>query len=78
MLFDATFCTARMEFECAHVGGPGLESSSPAQNWLSILRNSVVGFDLLGGTRMVQARSIADLLNEYLLNVFVNEKGTTP
>jgi hypothetical protein len=43
------------------------------------LRNSVVGFDLLGGTRMEQARKVADLLNEYVLGVFVTatEKDAT-
>lgn len=35
------------------------------------LRNTAVGFDLLGGTRMEQAKKLADLLNEYVLNVFV-------
>ena len=44
------------------------------------LNNSVVGFDLLGGTRMEQAKKVADLLNEYVLGVFVREaeKGATP
>jgi hypothetical protein len=43
------------------------------------LRNSVVGFDLLGGTRMEQAKKVADLLNEYVLGVFVTatEKDAT-
>ena len=43
------------------------------------LRNAVVGFDLLGGTRFEQAKKLADLLNEYALNIFVTieEKGTT-
>jgi len=35
------------------------------------LKNSVVGFDLLGGTRVEQAKKVADLLNEYVLGVFV-------
>jgi hypothetical protein len=35
------------------------------------LRGSVVGFDLLGGTRLEQAKKVADLLNEYILDVFV-------
>ena len=41
------------------------------------LKNAVVGFDLLGGTRVEQAKKLADLLNEYVLNVFVTvtEKG---
>ncbi len=43
------------------------------------LKDSVVGFDLLGGTRVGQAKKIADLLNEYVLGVFVTvaEKGAT-
>jgi hypothetical protein len=35
------------------------------------LPNAVVGFDLLGGTRVEQAKRIADLLNEYVLDLFV-------
>jgi hypothetical protein len=43
------------------------------------LKGAVVGFDLLGGTRVEQAKKLADLLNEYVLDVFVTatEKGTT-
>jgi hypothetical protein len=43
------------------------------------LQNSVVGFDLLGGTRAGQAKKLVDLLNEYVLGVFVTvtEKGAT-
>jgi hypothetical protein len=43
------------------------------------LKNTAVGFDLLGGTRVEQAKKLADLLNEYVLNVFVTvaEKGAT-
>jgi hypothetical protein len=43
------------------------------------LKNSVVGFDLLGGTRVEQAKKLADQLNEYVLGVFVTvtEKGAT-
>ena len=41
------------------------------------LKNAVVGFDVLGGIRIEQARQLVDLLNEYVLNVFVTvtEKG---
>ena len=41
------------------------------------LRSVVVGFDLLGGIQVEQAKKLADLLNEYVLNVFVTatEKG---
>jgi hypothetical protein len=35
------------------------------------LKSAVVGFDLLGGTGFEQAKKLADLLNEYVLNVFV-------
>ncbi len=43
------------------------------------LRNLVVGFDLLGGARLEQAKKLADHLNEYVLGVFVTvtEKGAT-
>jgi hypothetical protein len=41
------------------------------------LKNGEVGFDLLGGIRIEQARQLVDLLNEYVLDVFVSvtEKG---
>lgn len=44
---------------------------------IPILRNAVVGFDLLSGIRPEQAKKLADVLNEYVLNVFVTvtEKG---
>jgi hypothetical protein len=44
---------------------------------IPILRNAVVGFDLLSGIRPEQAQKLADVLNEYVLNVFVTvtEKG---
>jgi hypothetical protein len=43
------------------------------------LKNSVVGFDLLGGTRVEQAKKLVDQLNEYVLGVFVRatEKDAT-
>jgi hypothetical protein len=39
--------------------------------------HAVVGFDPLGGIRVEQARQLVDLLNEYVLSVFVTvtEKG---
>jgi hypothetical protein len=41
------------------------------------LQNAAVVFDLLSGIRPEQAQKVADLLNEYVLNVFVTlrEKG---
>jgi hypothetical protein len=41
------------------------------------LRSVVVGFDLLGGIQVEQAKKLVDSLNEYVLNVFVTatEKG---
>jgi len=41
---------------------------------ISSLKNSVVGFDLLGGTWAEQAKKLADHLNEYVLGVFVTVK----
>ncbi len=35
------------------------------------LKNAIMGFDLLGGTRLEQAKKLADALNEYVLNVFL-------
>ena len=43
------------------------------------LYHATVGFDLLSGTRIEQAKKLADLLNEYVLDVFVTvaDKGAT-
>ena len=38
---------------------------------ISILNNTVLGFDLLGGTTLEQAKKIVSVLNENVLNVFV-------
>ena len=44
------------------------------------LRNSAVGFDLLNGIRVDQAKKLVDALNEYVLDMFVtvSEKGVQP
>jgi len=41
------------------------------QDTISSLKNSVVGFDLLGGLRPDAARKLADTLNEHILDLFV-------
>lgn len=41
------------------------------QNTIPALEKATVGFDLLGGTRVEQARNVADLLNEHVLDLFV-------
>ena len=38
---------------------------------ISQLNNAVVGFDLLGGITVEQAKKIAELLNENVLDLFV-------
>ena len=38
---------------------------------ISVLNNTVSGFDLLGGTTLEQAKKIVSVLNENVLNVFV-------
>jgi len=35
------------------------------------LKGASLGFDLLGGTSANQARNVVDLLNEYVLDLFV-------
>jgi len=41
---------------------------------ISILNNTVLGFDLLGGTTLEQAKKIVSVLNENVLNMFVTFK----
>ena len=43
---------------------------------VSVLSNTVLGFDLLGGTTLEQAKKIVSLLNENILAVFVTQKQT--
>ena len=43
---------------------------------ISVLSNNVLGFDLLGGTTLEQAKKIVSLLNENILDVFVTQKQT--
>lgn len=44
------------------------------QETVSSLKNSVVGFDLLGGLRPEAASRLADALNEHVLDMFVTVK----
>lgn len=39
------------------------------------LRESRIGYELLGGTTLEQANKIAALLNDYVLNLFVEPKS---
>jgi hypothetical protein len=41
---------------------------------ISVLNNTVLGFDLLGGTTLEQAKKAVALLNENVLNVFVTQE----
>ena len=41
---------------------------------ISVLNNTVSGFDLLGGTTLEQAKKIVSVLNENVLNMFVTFK----
>jgi hypothetical protein len=41
---------------------------------ISVLNNAVLGFDLLGGTTLEQAKKAVALLNENVLNVFITQK----
>ena len=44
---------------------------------LETLREVPLGFDLLGGTRIEEAKKLAEVLNEHVLDMFVTceEKG---
>jgi hypothetical protein len=45
------------------------------QDTIPALKNTVLGFDLLGGLRPEAARKLAEALNEHVLDVFVTVKG---
>jgi len=44
------------------------------QDTIPALKNSTLGFDLLGGLRPEAAQKLADMLNEHVLNTFVTVK----
>jgi hypothetical protein len=44
------------------------------QNTISSLRNSVIGFDLLGGLPVAAAQRLADTMNEHILDLFVSSE----
>jgi hypothetical protein len=41
------------------------------QDTIPAFSNVVLGFDLLGGMRVEQAKKLAETLNEHVLNLFV-------
>jgi hypothetical protein len=41
------------------------------QDAIPTVRGASLGFDLLGGTKIEQAKKIADMLNEHVLDMFV-------
>jgi hypothetical protein len=43
---------------------------------IALLNNTVLGFDLLGGTTLEQAKKAVAFLNENVLNVFVAVRQT--
>jgi hypothetical protein len=49
-------------------------SSDTTNQSISVLNNAVLGFDLLGGTTLEQAKKIVSVMNENVLNVFVTGK----
>jgi hypothetical protein len=51
--------------------GKSLIVVQPYHDTISALQTAVLGFDLLAGTRLEQARKITELLNEHVLDVFV-------
>jgi hypothetical protein len=40
------------------------------QDTIPVLKDVAIGFDLLGGTRVEDARKLADLLNERVIDIF--------
>jgi hypothetical protein len=53
-------------------GGKSVVVVQLFQETIPLLKDVVIGFDLLGGTQPQQAKKIAELLNEQVLNVFVS------
>ena len=41
---------------------------------IPILREALIGFDLLGGMQLEQAKELAEMLNEHVLDFFVTVK----
>jgi len=48
------------------------------QDTISSLKNSVIGFDLLGGLPLATARKLADTMNENILDLFVTSEQSAP
>jgi len=46
------------------------------QDTIPIFQDITIGFDLLGGTQAQQAKKVAELLNEHVLDVFVTGTET--
>ena len=44
------------------------------QNTIPSLKNSAIGFDLLGGLPLATARKLADTMNENILDLFVSSE----
>lgn len=47
------------------------------QDTIPGLKNSILGFDLLGGLRPEAARKLAETLNEHVLDLFVTVRGAS-
>jgi hypothetical protein len=45
------------------------------QETIPALKGLVLGFDLLGGTRVEEAKKLAEVLNEHVLDMFVTCEG---
>jgi len=43
------------------------------QDTIPVLRQSLLGFDLLGGTRFEDGKKLAEMLNEHVLDIFVTK-----
>jgi len=41
------------------------------QDTIPMLRQTLIGFDLLGGTRFEDGKKLAEMLNEHVLDLFV-------
>jgi hypothetical protein len=50
------------------------------QQTIPVLKEAILGFDLLGGTQAEEAKKLAEMLNERVLDMFVTmkEKAAEP
>jgi hypothetical protein len=51
------------------------QDSIPIQDSIPTLKGTTLGFDLLGGVSVEQAKKVAEMLNEHVLDLFLITGG---